>query len=1309
LCYAWNNYSIFNFKQISMYKTRFDSILVTLASVEDIEKRSHGVVDNPDTVNYRTGRPKQNGLFCESIFGPVKNYECSCGKYKWVRYKGIVCERCGVEVTNSRVRRSRMWHIELAVPVLHAWYKSSPTGGAHQLLNLSSNEIAKILTFVKYAVIKDIPEEQREKLKSRLDEDYAKRLEELDELYQKELKNKESKLKNKEIDFLYEENQEVLKIEFNRIKSIISDLDFTSTILESDFRNIFYKFADLVSFGSGPEAILKMLQNIDVEKDIRKYVKEFPTIKSEDKRKKAINLIKLLINLHISGVKPENMVLRKLPVIPPDLRPVVQLDWGKFASSDVNLFYRRVLMRNIRLKKMIQVGMPDVVKKNEIRLLQEAVNNLLVGEKWGAGRSGAWVKVFKSLSDMLSGKEGIFRKNLLGKRVDYSGRSIITVGPDLKLEECWVPLYIAVKMFTPFIIGKLIEKKIAYTPKQAEKLIKEESPIALKFLEEVIKDKYVLLNRAPTLHRLSIESFKIKLMPGKTIRIHPLVCSSFNADFDGDQMAIHLPISEEAQKEAAELISADKNILKPGSGDPTIVHSQDMVLGIYYLTDSYDVRYPDYNTNEERKEKTPCKWRFLTVNAVLDHFFNEELVIKDKIILKCKDEYIETTVGRVLFNSVLPEKVRFINKKFTKKELKWILSRIFDECGMEETVQVADDIKNLGFTYSTIAAISVNIADMKIPKEKEDLVKLWDQRANEVYKTYFKGFLSDNEKHRLVVKVWTEIKVNIEGHMKEITGPGDDLYTMVDSGARGSMSHVTQISGMKGLVVDPKWEIIELPIKGSYVEWLSPIEYFLSAHSWRKGKADTALRTAESGYLTRKLCDASQEVIIRKEDCGTNHYLIVSKAEAELNGEDFYKIIRGRTLADDVKDKNDNIILEKNELLNKDSVEILRTTEVDMIKVRSALTCEVVGGVCQKCYGMDLATRAVVEIWTPVGIIAAQSIGEPATQLTMKTFHTWGVAGAADMTQGIDRIKQLFEVRTPKNPAMIAPFDWVTTFTEKSRLRYINVVSEYQKKSYLLKEAYTLLIKKGEELEKWAVYAGKGRSKLRIKEAGKVLEVYEDYIVIGVQEVVSKPLTGISVLKKFKKWHKVYKGEILTTGALDIREYQKTVGDLQAQKYIIKETKKVYMAQWQDLNDKHIEIVVRQLFSKVFIEDSGASGFVPGTHAKYREYIQVNSELEEVGKRPAKGARLSLGLTNIAKGTDSWLSAASFQETIRVMVWASLRWAIDSLSDLKSNVIIGRLLPIWEIYRKQYAKSQKGNVITEVQVTEKLEKWEITW
>jgi DNA-directed RNA polymerase subunit beta' len=1266
-----------------MQKSRFDWILVTLASVEDISKWSHWAVDNPDTVNYRTGRPKQHWLFCETIFWPVKNYECSCGKYKWVRYKWIVCERCGVEVTTSRVRRSRMWHVDLASPVIHTWYKSSPSWWIHHLLQLSSNEIDRILTFVKYAVPEKITETQRKEMRAKLQETLDQKLIELDELYKPEAEEaKDQKKKLKEVEKLYVENKEKLENEFNRLKSIVSDLDFAKTILESDYRNIFYKYSDIIKFVSWPDGLLKMLQNIDVKKEIKIRLDEYWKLKSVDQKKKLMSLIKLLINLYVSGVKPENMVLKKLPVIPPDLRPVVQLDWWKFASSDVNLYYRRVLMRNIRLRKMIQVGMPDVVKKNEIRLLQESVSNLLVWEKWWPAKWWAWVKIFKSLSDMLSGKEWIFRKNLLGKRVDYSWRSIITVGPNLKLDECWLPIYIAVKMFTPFIIGKLIDKKIAYTPKQAEKLIKEESPIALKFLEEVIKDKYVLLNRAPTLHRLSIEAFKIKLMPWKTIRIHPLVCPAFNADFDWDQMAVHLPLSDEAQKEARDYIAADKNILNPWSGEPIITHSQDMVLWIYYLTDYFNKKYPEHNTIEERENKSPVIWYFDSIESVLKSFENKDIFEKDKIVLKFNGESITTTVGRVIFNSVLPESIQFINFNHRKKELKALLSKIFDAHDMVTTVQVADSIKDLWFHYSTIAANSINIMDMKVPKEKEETIKRWEDTANEIYKYFFKWLFSETEKHRMIVEIRSKVKSDVEQHLKNIIWPGNDLYSMIDSWARWSQTHMTQISGMKWLVVNPKWEIIELPIKWSFVEWLKPTEYFISAHSWRKGKADTALKTAESWYLTRKLCDASQEVVIRTEDCGTDKSIYITKEEAELKWESFFDIIHWRVLAKDVEDNKWVTILKKWDLLDKQNVDLLRNDKIEWIYYRSPLTCITSSGVCQKCYGMDLSTRRIVDIWVPVGVIAAQSIGEPATQLTMQTFHTGWVAWWADMSQGIERITQLFEVRSPKKPAVISPFDWTVYFSEKWADMYVNVESEYQKKNYILKNNYEFVVKKWDKLKKWWEYAVKWKSKLKVQEEWTVLSVNKDSIVLWVKEVARKSYKWLTLL--CKEWDSVYKWQILTNWSLDITEYKSIVWDLQAQKYMIREVRKVYADQWQWLNDRHTEVVVKQLFSKVFIEKPWDSWFIPWTYTKYEDFVRINLDLEAQWKTPAEWRRLALWLTNIAKESDSWLSAASFQETIRVMVGASLRGAIDTLSDLKSNVIIGRLLPVGEVYKKEH-------------------------
>jgi DNA-directed RNA polymerase subunit beta' len=932
-------------------------------------------------------------------------------------------------------------------------------------------------------------------------------------------------------------------------------------------------------------------------------------------------------------------------------------------------------MRNIRLRKMIQVGMPDVVKKNEIRLLQESVNNLIIWEK-NTGAGGAGIKVFKSLTDMLSGKEGIFRKNLLGKRVDYSGRSVITVGPNLKLDECGLPLYIAVKIFTPFIIGKLIERKIVYTPKQAEKLIKDEAPISLKILEEVIKDKYVLLNRAPTLHRLSIEAFKIRLMPGKTIRLHPLVCPAFNADFDGDQMAVHLPLSEEAQREAKELIAADKNVLKPSSWEPTITHSQDMVLGIYFLTD-------DYTPNPR------LAGHFSSYEEVLARYHSKEVVIKDTIKFYTWDEWIETTVGRVIFNSVLPEKVRFINKKIVKKDLKKILDKIYDEYDMAETVRIADIIKDYGFRYATLSATTVNIFDLIVPQEKEQLLKEGHEKVNKIYNFAFKWFVSEDEKHRQIIRVWSNITKEVEKLVKVNYKPGNNAYTMVDSWARGTWGQMTQLSGMKWLVQSPSWEIIELPIQSSLVEWFSPIEYFIAAHGARKGKADTALRTAESWYLTRRLCDSSQEVIVREFDCKTQEYITISKDEADLRSEQYDQLLFGRVTAADVVDERGVVLVQKGDLLDKKTVDMLIEAWAMSVKVRSPLTCHVSSWVCQQCFGMDLSTRKIVEIWNPVGIISSQSIGEPGTQLTMRTFHSESAwVGDSDISQGIRRVEELFEVRKPKKAAVIAPFDGVVTIVESGKQVDLEIVWEPEPKPYIIKEGYKLLVKKGQTVKKGDDYAGLGKSKLKLKEDGVVLDVEKDYITIWAIQRVKKSLAGGTSIR-VKNGSSVLKGQVLTTWALDIDDYKNIVGDLEAQKYIVREVKRVYTSQGQDVSDKYMEVIVKQLFSKVFVEEGGDSSLIPGTQVKHEDFLAINNDLIAQKKTPAKWKRLALWLTHIAKETDSWLSSASFQETIRVMVDNSLKWAVDPLNDLKSNVIIGRLLPVGEIYKNKVEQAQK--------------------
>ena len=1195
-----------------------------------------------------------------------------------------------------------MWHIELAAPVVHVRYIKATPSRIWLLLNLSVNEIEKIIFYVKY-VVTSVNQDQKNNIIKQLDKDYHNKVNELDSIFDKEkkslkdivvdLKPKEAKLKEEQLLKSYANNKTTLEKEYSRVKSILANLDVGSTILESDYRNIFYRYDGAFTFSSGSQAILTLLKWVNIEDDIKSILSWFSSIKWEA-RKKAFKKLKLLINLFISGVKPERMVLTQLPVIPPDLRPVVQLEWWRFASSDVNLFYRRVLMRNMRLKKMIQVWMPDVVKKNEIRLLQESVNNLLVWEKsstwWWSGS-----KVFKALTDMLSGKEGIFRKNLLGKRVDYSWRSVITVGPSLKLDECGLPIYLAVKMFTPFIIGKLIERKIAHTPRQAEKLIKDQDPITLKMLEEVIEWKYVLLNRAPTLHRLSIQAFKIKLMPGKTIRIHPLVCPAFNADFDWDQMAVHLPLSEEAQLEAKELIASVQNVLKPASWEPVISHSQDMVVGSYYLTDEYGKDYPTLEEITVEFNKTWI-WNnvsgiFSSINDVLNTFNSSELWVKNRILLDVWGKYILTTVWRVVFNALLPEKARFVNHKVWSKQLKWILDLIFDIYGREQVVATADDIKDAWFKYATKSAVTINIFDLVVPKEKEEILSLAGQKVHEVHNFRFKWFMSDSEKHRQIITLWSDAKSKIEALVKVSYNPWTDVYSLIDAKARWNWWQMTQMAGMKWLVSSPSGEIIELPIQSSLLEWFSPIEYFISAHGARKGKADTALRTAESGYLTRRLVDASQEVIIRNERCDSQWYIIISKDEAQTRNEPFDSLIFGRVLADDVMDEHGMKLFKKWDMLTKELTEQLISSDVEEIKVRSPLTCSVVSWVCQDCFGMDLSTRKLVEIWSPVWVISSQSIGEPGTQLTMRTFHSWWVASTGwDMTQGIRRVDELFEVRNPKKPAVIAPFDGVVEIIEWAKKTEINVVSEPLPVTYLIKAEYSLSVSVWDVLNKWGSYATKWRSKLKVKEWGKVLETYDDYIVLWELHEAKRKLTLWTNLK-VKNGQEVFKWQLLTTWWIDLREYMKIVWDLEAQRYIVKDIKRVYTSQGQDVNDKYMETIVKQLFSKVMVEDAGESSLIPGTIVKYEQFLEINKNLEENGKQAATGERLALGLTQVAKESESRMSSASFQETIRVMVEASTKGQIDPLSDLKANVIIGRLLPVGSIYQETYKKSKEQN------------------
>ena len=1259
-----------------MVKSNFTGLMIRLSSPETILSNSKWIITSPDTVNYRTGKAKEWWLFCEKIFWPVKNYECSCWKHKWVRYKWVICDRCWVEVTTSRVRRERMWHIFLYANIVHVWYFRASSSIIGLMLNLSSKEIEKVVNFVKYVVI-DVNESQKHNVLKILDKEFHNKILLLNKEYDKamnwievrSLPAEEHKKRKEAIDTLKAENEKKLKKEFSDIKSRIKTLVVWSTIKEVEYNHLFYRYEWVFTFKTWSDALLHMMKNMDLEKIIHADIEKIMGLKWKQ-REDEFKRLQLLVNLYISWVKPTRTILSYLPVIPADLRPIVQLEWWKFVSSDINIFYRRVLMRNIRLKKMIEAWMPDVIKKNETRLLQEAVNNLIIWEK-NTQWSWAWIKVYKSLTDILIWKEWRFRKNLLWKRVDYSWRSVITVWPDLQLDECWVPLYVAVRMFTPFIISKLLKLKYAHTPKQAEKYIKEENPIALEVLKEVIKDKYVLLNRAPTLHRLWIQAFKIKLMPWKTIRIHPLVCTAFNADFDGDQMWLHLPLSIQAQKEAKEIMCSTKNIIKPWSWDPIITHTQDMVLWVYYLTDDQTM------SNE-------IKWFFGSIEDVIVNFNGNNVAVKDKIILYYNGEKIETTVWRVIFNELLPEEMRFFNKTVTKKEIVKILDNVYEFSWWDKTVEVADKLKNIWFKYATLSSTTMNVFDLEVPDIKQKLLTEGDEKVRIIHNAWYKWLVTNDEKHRTIITIWDDIKTTISDKMKPHYQPWNSIFTLIDSWARWNRDQLTQLSWMKWLVANPKWDIIELPIKSAIIEWFSPIEYFISAHGARKWKADTALKTAESWYLTRRLVDATQDMVVRENDCWVQKGLVINKDEVELRRETFFDVIYGRTLEWDLVDVNGKLLLEKWIMILKKHKFSIDNADIEFVKVRTPLTCRSVSWVCQKCFGLDLASRKIIAEWTAIWVISSQSIWEPGTQLTMRTFHTWWAAQLQwDITQGIKRVEELFEIIKPKMSAVVSFFDWKVELMEEWKYMKIKVSWEVEKKVYMIKAWYTVCVKKWEELKKGAVYAIKWNSKLKVWDLCTVTDIKNDKITVWINNIFEKEVPvwfGINV----KNWDQVYKWQLLSSGVVDIKEYRDIVWELETQKYIVKEVKKVYVLQWQDLNDKYIEIIVKNLFSKFIVEDSWDSSYIPWCIARYEEVENVNEKIKLEWGKMVGWKRLILWLTQIAKQTESWLSSASFQETMRVLVNASIRWDIDELNDLKSNVIIWRLLPIWKMFKSKH-------------------------
>ena len=1142
----------------------FDAIKIGLASPEQVRQWSRGEVKKPETINYRTLKPERDGLFCERIFGPMKDWECHCGKYKRVRYKGIVCDRCGVEVTKSKVRRERMGHIELAAPVSHIWYFKGIPSRMGLILDMSPRSLEKVLYFASYVVIDP----------------------------------KETPLLKKQL------------------------------LSEKEYREAVDKYGD-GSFvaGMGAEAIQQLLGEIDLLAQSIELKEELKQSTGQ-KKVRIIRRLEVIESFKQSGNDPRWMVIDVIPVIPPDLRPMVQLDGGRFATSDLNDLYRRVINRNNRLKKLLDLGAPDIIVRNEKRMLQEAVDALIDNGRRGRAVTGPGNRPLKSLSDMLKGKQGRFRQNLLGKRVDYSGRSVIVVGPELKMYQCGLPKEMALELFKPFVMKKLVEDNIAHNIKSAKRMVERVMPQVWDVLEEVITDHPVLLNRAPTLHRLGIQAFQPVLVEGRAIKLHPLACTAYNADFDGDQMAVHVPLSVEAQAEARFLMLAATNILKPSDGKPVCVPTQDMVLGSYYLTMDKD------------NDKGAGKY-FHSIDEAIMAYEVKEIGIHAEINVRVYREdngvktsgIVKTTVGKIIFNQSIPQDLGFVdrnneNEKYnlevdflvTKKNLGTIIDKCYLKHGPAETSIMLDKIKALGYHYSSIGAVTVAASDMIVPKKKYDLLKDADETVDKIEKMYKRGFISEDERYERVIEKWTKTTEEVADALMESMDKFNPIFMMADSGARGSKSQIKQLAGMRGLMANPSGKIIELPIRASFKEGLDVLEYFISTHGARKGNADTALKTADSGYLTRRLVDVSQDVIVREEDCGATEGIYVSEIkEGSEVIEELKERLTGRYLAEDIIDEETEEVLVPNDTyVDSELAEKIVATGIKKVKIRSVFTCNCKVGVCSKCYGMNMATAKKINIGEAVGIIAAQSIGEPGTQLTMRTFHTGGVAGA-DITQGLPRVEELFEARKPKGLAIVSEIDGSIRIEETKKKRTVHVMSN-----------------EGEEYS----YDIPFGSRLKVQD-GDIIEA----------------------------------GDEITEGSINPHDIMNIKGVDGARNYLLSEVQKVYRLQGVDINDKHLEVVVRQMTRKVKVTDSGDTSLLPGTMIDMFDFYEANKEVREVGGEEAKGDLALLGITKAALATDSFLSAASFQETTRVLTEAAIKGKVDPLLGLKENVIIGKLIP----------------------------------
>ncbi len=1190
--------------------TNFDQISLKLASPDRIREWSFGEVTKPETINYRTGRSERGGLFDERIFGPEKDYECYCGKYKRIRYAGIICEKCGVEVTKAIVRRERMGHIELASPVAHIWFLRGVPSRMSILLNVSLTDLEKVVYFAGY-IITTVHEDERERIIAELDAEF----------------------KNKLKGAADEETREKLRTLLANTKKEIAEIRIGKVLNEISYHHYSLKYGSAFEAGVGAEPIYQLLKDMDLKK-VKEHTEKMLEKAGAAEREKLNKRMSLVRGMIYANIRPEWMFLTVIPVIPPAIRPMVALEGGRHATSDINDLYRRVINRNNRLKKLKEIGAPDVILRNEKRILQEAVDALIdnsIAGQDSPAMSQAQRRALKSLSDNLKSKQGLFRQNLLGKRVDYSARSVIVVGPTLKLSQCGLPKHMALELFRPFVISKIIERELAYNIRGANKLIEDGIPEVWAILEEVIKGKYVMLNRAPTLHRLGIQAFQPVLVEGNAIKVHPLVCPAFNADFDGDQMGVYLPLSDLAQKEAATLIAADKNILKPQNGE-SIVSSKmlDIVLGCYWMTTAID------------GEKGEGKYFSSPNEAITANDFDAvSLRAKIMVLGTQKDKYtqfggkpFETTVGRLYFNAVLPSDFPFMNEDMTGKKMAAVVDSLISKYGVDRVAPILDRVKDFGYKYATRSGTTWGIDNVIVPKEKPEIVAKYRKLEADIRSQFEDGLLSEDERYEKIISNWNKAKNEIEKILPDTLEKHGSVYDMIISGARGSMSNVTQMAGMKGLIQNTTGRTIDFPIIPSFKEGLSPIEYFITTHGSRKGLADTALNTARAGYLTRRLVDVAQDVVITEEDCGTKLGKrmvaeVVSGLEIPLA-----KVIRGRVLAKDVVTEGGETLFKRGHLLGKDDVALIDEKGVKEVFVRTPMVCKTIYGICRQCYGLDLGRNHLVDRGESVGIVAAQAIGEPGTQLTLRTFHAGGVAGV-DITQGLPRVEEIFERRAVKNPAAVN--------------KYAGTVSEVKENGS--EKSIVVLSTKGSGAKKDSVEYVVGPRRVAIVKVG--------------QDVAA--------------------GELLTDGSANIDEVYEFGGREAAEDYIIREIIKVYELQGASIARKHLEIIVRQMFSRRQIKDAGDTSFSPGDIIEATELMEENNKMREAGLKEAKGALIILGITQTALNAKSWISAASFQNTNRVLIANAVKGGTDTLRGLKENVTVGRLIPAGTGFRERSA------------------------